>query len=65
MIDARGMRCPWPALRLARAMREGATATIAADDPVAPGEIRALAAERGWRVSKVETEIGPAFHIER
>jgi TusA-related sulfurtransferase len=21
-IDARGMRCPWPVLRLARAMRE-------------------------------------------
>lgn len=25
-IDARGMRCPWPAIRLARALREGAEA---------------------------------------
>lgn len=51
-IDARGMRCPWPALRLARAMRgDGGPVMILADDPIAPGEIAALAAAQGWSVS--------------
>jgi tRNA 2-thiouridine synthesizing protein A len=51
-IDARGLRCPWPALRLARAMREGAgPVRLVADDPAAPREIAALAQERGWRVN--------------
>lgn len=50
-IDARGMRCPWPVIRLARAMREGAVmVTILADDPIAPDEIAALATTRGWAV---------------
>lgn len=52
-VDARGMRCPWPALRLARAMRQGAgQVRLRADDPAAPGEIAALAAENGWRVER-------------
>ena len=40
-VDARGLRCPWPVLRLARAMRSTDSATIIADDPAAPGEIAA------------------------
>ncbi|TVV76162.1 sulfurtransferase TusA family protein [Sphingomonas solaris] len=47
------MRCPWPALRLAKAMRAlppGATARLLADDPAAPREVAALAAEHGWQV---------------
>lgn len=63
MIDARGMRCPWPALRLARAMREANEATIVADDPAAPREIAALAAERGWSVQDVETSIGSGWRV--
>ena len=52
-VDARGLRCPWPALRLARAVRQGArTVRLRADDPAAPEEIAALAAERGWRLSR-------------
>jgi tRNA 2-thiouridine synthesizing protein A len=53
LVDARGLRCPWPVLRLARAMRERhgpARVRIRADDPAAPREIAALAAEQGWRV---------------
>lgn len=51
LIDARGMRCPWPVLRLARAMREGGgPVRLLADDPAAPREVAALAAEHGWRV---------------
>jgi tRNA 2-thiouridine synthesizing protein A len=53
-VDARGMRCPWPVLRLARAMRAGDSVTIAADDPAAPGEIAALAAANGWQVTENE-----------
>ncbi len=50
-VDARGMRCPWPVIRLGRAMREGVSQVlILADDPIAPGEIAALAAARGWSV---------------
>jgi tRNA 2-thiouridine synthesizing protein A len=62
-VDARGMRCPWPALRLARAMREGDEAVIVADDPIAPREIAALAGERGWTVHPIETEIGAGWRI--
>ena len=50
-VDARGMLCPWPALRLCRAARElGGVGTIRilADDPVAGSELAALCAERGW-----------------
>ena len=52
-VDARGLRCPWPALRLARAVREagpGTTIELMADDPAAAAEVAALAAERGWRL---------------
>jgi tRNA 2-thiouridine synthesizing protein A len=52
-VDARGLRCPWPALRLARAFRQGARKVrLHADDPAAPREIAALAAERGWRIQQ-------------
>ncbi|RJF86002.1 sulfurtransferase TusA family protein [Sphingomonas cavernae] len=67
LVDARGMRCPWPVLRLARAAREagaGATIRIVADDPIAAGEIAALAEERGWAVAPVATGIGSGFEIE-
>lgn len=50
-VDARGLRCPWPVLRLAAAMREADTVRILADDPSAPAEIAALAAARGWSCS--------------
>lgn len=51
IVDARGMLCPWPVLRLGRAARElGAAGTIRvlADDPAAPRELALLCAERGW-----------------
>ena len=50
VVDARGMRCPWPALRLARAMREAADVLLIADDPQAGREVAALAGEHGWQV---------------
>ncbi len=50
VVDARGMRCPWPALRLARAMRAASDVLLLADDPQAGREVAALAAEHGWQV---------------
>ena len=50
-VDARGLRCPWPVLRLARAMRTAESASILADDPAAPREIAALAQAQGWEIS--------------
>lgn len=50
VVDARGMRCPWPALRLARAMRDASDVLLVADDPQAGREVKALAGEHGWSV---------------
>jgi tRNA 2-thiouridine synthesizing protein A len=47
-VNARGMKCPWPALRAARAMRNADAIVIEADDPIAPGELEALARQQGW-----------------
>ena len=48
-IDARGMRCPWPAIRAARGLREnpGVAIEILADDPAAERELGALAERCG------------------
>ncbi|MET0270862.1 MAG: sulfurtransferase TusA family protein [Sphingomonas sp.] len=54
VLDARGMRCPWPVLRLARVMRAlppGGSVRLHADDPAAPREVAALVSERGWRMA--------------
>ena len=59
VVDARGMRCPWPALRLARAMREAPHVLLIADDPQAGREVAALASERGWQV-EAESAAGGA-----
>lgn len=66
-IDARGMRCPWPAIRLSKAMREkpGGPVLILADDPIAPGEIAALAAMQGWTMAPVDGEQGWLIAAER
>jgi tRNA 2-thiouridine synthesizing protein A len=61
-IDARGMRCPWPVIRLAKAFREGAErVTILADDPIAEGEITALAKAHGWAI--VAENGGHCWHV--
>lgn len=55
-IDARGMRCPWPALRLARALRGAGPEDmieLLADDPAAPRECAAAAEAVGWLLESV------------
>jgi tRNA 2-thiouridine synthesizing protein A len=64
LLDLRGLRCPWPALRVARALREEAAPLLAvADDPAAEKEIAAIVAERGWRLDYAESLIGQGFLI--
>lgn len=49
-VDARGMRCPLPVLRLARALREHpetAEFELVADDPAAARDVPAFAGEQG------------------
>lgn len=51
IVDARGLRCPLPVLRLAAAARgaaAGTTIELLADDPHAAAELAAFLAERGW-----------------
>lgn len=54
-VDARGLKCPWPVLRAAKALREGHSAVLVmADDPRAERELAAFAQERGLRFSHAE-----------
>jgi tRNA 2-thiouridine synthesizing protein A len=53
VVDARGMKCPWPALRAARAMRTAVAVDVRADDPIAASELAALALQQGWRFSLI------------
>jgi tRNA 2-thiouridine synthesizing protein A len=63
-IDARGLRCPWPALRLARALRGGAgPVEILADDPAAEREIRALAVARNAGIEVLDIDGAVGFRI--
>lgn len=48
LVDARGMKCPWPVLRAARAMRSADHILVEADDPIAPRELEALARQQEW-----------------
>jgi tRNA 2-thiouridine synthesizing protein A len=63
-IDVRGMRCPWPAVRLAKALRSGErSVTIIADDPQAPTELAAVAASANATIEIVLDELSQTFVI--
>lgn len=47
------MKCPWPALRAARALREASAILIEADDPIAATELAALAQAHGWTFAQL------------
>jgi tRNA 2-thiouridine synthesizing protein A len=68
LLDARGLRCPWPALRLARLMRQSAPGdeiAMLADDPKAPEEISLLAGEHGWSLVREDKDGHSLFTIIR
>jgi tRNA 2-thiouridine synthesizing protein A len=63
-IDARGMQCPWPAVRLARALREGAQIVeVIADDPQAPVELASAAKAANATMAMMPDELYPTFVV--
>jgi tRNA 2-thiouridine synthesizing protein A len=68
LLDARGLRCPWPALRLARTMREtspGEAIEMVIDDPKAEQEVSGLCRANGWSVLAIEKDGERVFTIAR
>jgi tRNA 2-thiouridine synthesizing protein A len=65
VVDARGMRCPWPVLRLARTIRERGAVPLRllADDPRAPAELASFAATQGWEVVEAAADDHRAFDL--
>ncbi|MBV7257236.1 sulfurtransferase TusA family protein [Pacificimonas sp. WHA3] len=50
-VDARGLRCPLPVLRLRKAaisLPLGSVLDVTADDPAAERDVPVFCAERGW-----------------
>ncbi|WP_374139220.1 MULTISPECIES: sulfurtransferase TusA family protein [unclassified Sphingomonas] len=63
-IDARGMRCPWPAIRLARALRAGVLPIeIIVDDPAATRELTAVAKAAGLTIQPISNGLDTVFRI--
>lgn len=56
VIDARGLRCPMPTLKLAKALRAaaGAEVTLLADDPMARVDVPHFCGEAGIELLAVE-----------
>lgn len=68
-IDARGLRCPLPVLKMEAALRRltpGAQLRIAADDPVAAVDIPHFAAAGGHACERLSDEPGVCvFRVTR
>lgn len=58
-VDARGLKCPLPVLRLRREAN-GFTGSVklVTDDPAALVDVPAFCAERGWGVAAISHEHG-------
>lgn len=52
LVDARGLRCPLPVLRLRKAAREaaGGSMLLLATDPAALADVPAFCAVQNWQV---------------
>lgn len=57
-IDARGLRCPLPVLRLRRMAEETGSGVIEllANDPAARTDVPAFCAQKGWTLESVTEE---------
>lgn len=65
-IDARGLICPLPVLRLRKrlqALPSGAIARLLADDPVAVLDIPHFCAESGHRLISAQDEAGTQIYL--
>jgi tRNA 2-thiouridine synthesizing protein A len=65
IIDARGLKCPWPVLRAARAMRETDEIILLADDPVALIDVPALARSNGWMLDVREHAAHTEYRLKK
>jgi tRNA 2-thiouridine synthesizing protein A len=64
-VDARGLLCPLPVLRLAKALRDRAPGTVAvllATDPVSVEDVQVFCRERNHELLGSSTE-GPIFRF--
>lgn len=55
ILDARGLRCPLPVIRMEAALRRlstGGRLRVLADDPIAAVDIPHFARETGWRCDR-------------
>lgn len=64
-LDTRGLKCPWPVLRAARAMREADAILLLADDPVALTDVPALARANGWTIAVHEQADHAEYHLHK
>jgi len=64
-LDTRGLKCPWPVLRAARAMRTRDAILLLADDPVARIDLPALAQAQLWSISVEYHADHDAFHLRK
>ena len=69
MVDARGLRCPVPVIRLGAAIRDlepGALVRLLATDPAARSDVAAFCRMRGHDlVESVEEEPGVTAYLVR
>ncbi len=68
LVDARGLRCPAPSLRLQRALRHsppGRRVRLLADDPMARIDVPHLLNAKGWALVEQSEQDGVlSFVIE-
>jgi len=64
-VDTRGLKCPWPVLRAARAMRETDAILLLADDPVALTDVPALAEAHSWAITVREQADHAEYYLHR
>jgi len=65
LVDARGLKCPWPVLRAARVMRECDDILLLADDPVALVDVPALAKANDWALVLLDEGDHQRFRLSK
>ncbi len=56
-VDARGLACPIPNVRLAQALKTAPRVELWADDPAAQTDLRAFVSVTGHLLERVKTDV--------